>query len=1349
MDAHMPTSSASRNAPTRASGVPAVVVKDDDTLHHTPVRVTYRDGDDTLPSPPAPQQVHSFCLSEDAVHGWTDTTFSGEQLSPPWLLQDTVTEKKGREGKGRGGRVLNADSDVVHTTQNLEMHTASSQVTICVEANAEWAAKVRSSPLPEGGVVQRSSSGSPASSSPEAIFNPSQQPTTLPRTMQAALRSSSWRSATSDMSEKEKTSSSSSNSTSLICVPLPAAWRSEVNAPSAQQPVEECTGGTAAAEDAARTSRSQRRSLLVSPAMADDSPGTNSWTSPRHVDNINAATLHSSEPNGDGRGREGSYTARDALDGMDNGVASEHYQATSSDSASRFWMRSKEVSPRSTPNAAARRGATLTAPLPTPRSFATPPCKDVATDSLRSTLMRQPATLDSSVATTEEASPVPRGVLQRLRLQLNQAERAASLHQALYEAAQVEKADLQLHFDELLRIQSELERRSQRNEAALAEAERRHAAEKLKWEVERQNGLAQLQAAHDAQLQEGEVAAEALRAQIEGSNKEIQALQSQLTVVRAELHALMEEHLVVEQQLLQAQSAQTAAEELCASLRLKAEDTAEAEQSARAQGLAAEALTAALREASERMAVSELAFHTVRDQLAVVLKQQFTPLDSCEVSALSTSGCALRSVGDRRDSATITHKSSTTESALDVSNTLRAAMSEEVLAAVVDAALSQQSLTLCQLDFSSQTITAAQTAAVADRQADANPFIRPQGEAAPAVAHVQESSNRSLRLSAACRAYLKQRRQEVQGVLRAAADSCRRVAREEREAADARAAVMERALSTELQKLQSQVAEQQRRALEKVQRQDAAVDVKPTRHDSSTTANDDVSQPVADQKLTPNERYGNPAAGAADIMRAPVPASAADLHALNAALSEAKHALAQEQRHAALLRKDVDELHQARYVTTVLTKVEETLKDMHQSIAHLLRDAVDDMQSVERMIAGGAPWPTDTDDYDRERGRWRRIRDDDMGSPRRSSAPAATTVPFTRGHAVQVDKAVMRSVQKAALLAEAQVERVGEELLGEARRGRFADAGMTIVLAEAYPTNGKHAAFETGSAPSRRGAPTAATSPRSEKQQLVYEDMKGLLHRWRAESGDVAQRPSHLLSPPNASVLRYSPDGSRWMAGIRPPPQRTSSSSLPSGSVATPARQCVSATASTALSPYVRAYVHSLEETSVAALPISSVPTHHHRAVPSTLSSATALRVLEEMAAAAQGLRNVGDLLEMLQEEEETREERRQACLLKWEGRIARAVDEGINIVRSALKATRPPNIALELFQRNRRGGQGSTCSVQTPPRAIDIDDADGSQRQQPQARLANVLSGVRIVHEDAPTATASSADAMCCGYNA
>ncbi|KPA81076.1 hypothetical protein ABB37_04436 [Leptomonas pyrrhocoris] len=1090
--------------------------------------------------------------------------------------------------------------------------------------------------------------------------------------------------------------------------------------------------------------------------MADDSPDNQAWISPGRADTVDGPTRASAERRDEEQGRGTCCATNDTLEDNSKEDMTEPYQAGARASASRSRKTNEAVPSRSVSNTGAWRSAslisppqppvvplltssTLSSPSAEPRQpSVTAPSQQIALSPPSPLPDQLPDTPRGGTNTAEELSPATKGALQRLRLQLNQAERAAALQQALCEAAHHEKEDVQLQLDALLRIQSELERRSQLHEVAFAEAEQRHAAEKRRWEAEQQKTLSQPQMAHDAQLRETQDVVDALRAQLGNSNNEVQTLRLQLAEVHEELRALMEEYLNGKQQLLEARHAQADAAQQCASLKLKTEDSVKAAQSARLQSLAVKHLRAGLQNAEERAVVSQLAFRILCEQLAVVLKQRNPPMDSCDVSALSTSGHALPSVGDGRDLTTSTHKSAATQPVRDVASTLYAAMSEEDVAAAVDAALSKEYLDLPQL------CSPPQLAAATINQGDVNGVLPFKDNEALITSHLNDNSNRSYSLSAACRAFLTQRRQEVQNVLNFVVDHRNRSVREMRAAADARAAEMERVLSTELRHLQSQITEQQQETLAQGQRHDVAVDATPSLRDVSTTVHDGVAA-LATNTLSASKKMSSTAeVNAADFVKTSSPTSAADPYTLQAALADAQRALLLEQRHTALLRRDVEDLHHARYTTTALAEVAETLKDVRDSIAQLVRDAVDNMQGVA-MRTNDDQWRSREQEPADEKSRWRRLREDETESPRRSAMPTAATVSGSRAQTVHIDGALLLSVRKAVLLAEAQVERVGEEVLGETRRGRFVDALDAAAAAEAPSTNGTPSGLEAGVASSGRGAPTPSAASRSEKQQRIYADLKGLLHRSHVEVSGAAHGETYTAPPPSAFVTRYSPDGSRWVAGIRPPPQRTSSSSvLPVGAVVSPARS-PAATSAAVPSPYVRAYVRSLGGAPAAVLSTYTAPTRPHGTTSSsTRSSSTALRLLEGMMTTAQELRNVGNLLEVLRENAATQVELQQASLLRWEERITRVVGEGLDKVTAMLQAMRPPLASLELLQR--RGlhdRRGSTALFPTALSGMTAEGAEDSPRHSPQGRLAGVLAGKPMVRE------AASTGAVCYSYSA
>lgn len=1112
----------------------------------------------------------------------------------------------------------------------------------------------------------------------------------------------------------------------------------------------------------ARVAKSQRPAVLVSPSMTEDFPETNSWMSPARADEVEWQSPHSISMRSQAcQSRCVSYADGQA-DAAERAsakppcapreTAASVATAAAANSAPPYVAdEALEQHHRSTSHPDAMKTAQLTSPSPTRPAELKEAQLSLASSAepQRPSVASQPAAAwctalqvhptNSSTNTTEEmsATAAKGAALQRLRLQLHQAERAAALQQALREAVQSEKDELQLQFEELLRIQSELERRSQQHEADLAEAAQRHATEKLAWEVERQKEGAQLKA----------------------SQNEVQVLQLEVADAREELRVLMEDHLSKQEDLLATKSAQAAAEQLCGALKTKLEVASE-------EVRAAERLAAAVKDAEERAAVSQLAFHTLCDQLASVLKRPSSTSASREGSALSISGLALLS--GAMDSPS---KNPTTHSTFDVKDMLRTAMSEERVAAAVEAALSQQSVGH-HLDSSNPPSRANRAAKITTTNANNNEH----GNSSLSAFKVQTAATAASRttpsvqgdvhiLSDACLAMLQQCRQEVQQTLTSVVEQHCRVARDTQAVADTRAAEMERALSAELRQLRAQMEGQKRQQqqleeahLERTQRQDVGVEVQLFQQEKNAMDVAEIPRTVAEKPLSTN------AADGADTPTAPtLHFSTADPQVLQAACAETQRALLLERRHTALLQAELTELHEAHHTTTLLTSVEQTLHNVHQSIVVLIRDAVVEVRNV------GGTWHDsdamcDSGDGDRrEKGHQGRVYERGASRLREHVRPIPTAV-FSNGAesrpAASLDGATMECVRRAVLLAEAQVARVGEELLGDIQRDRFAGAVSTLV--SAYPRSATvDVSVSQGinqQIKSEKRMPPLA-SPRSARQQQVYEEMQALLRRSHAE--ELSQTATQL---PSAS--RYSPDGSRWLAGIHPPPppapsshnsvsrqpQHRCSTPLPSGTIVTPARQTNSGADAIngGPSPYVRAYVHALEETPEDTGAAPSIASHavfaerHSGARGCASTSPMALRLFEGMATTTQELRNIGDLLELLRDNEMTREGRLQACLLTWEAHIRTAVKEGLSRVQALVTQLRPPNAALEAFQRQRQDRQGVESSSQTPTLPMHIEAAaaaalDSTRRKPAEARLSDVLAG-----KSAATSGASSTGAVC-----
>jgi hypothetical protein len=1379
----------------------------DDTPRHSPARAPYRVGDDTLPTPPTAQQFSSFSIGDGADHHrCVSTTLFDERVPPPWMLQETLIEEGPEDDEADGaeyGLEVGDGVDILVVGNGSRTGSEMPQSSSAPTQDDRWASRMQihsSSPADRGerkdSVPHTSSpsccfSSSPAAAAAVVTPDSARQPPapSLSHAAQVVRGDTSSPFAGDDVPQNDIAESDGDDSFPLIDVPLPPALRrssaplsvsreESLPAPAAVTTITTTT--TTAPPPAARL---HRPVLLVSPAMADDSPSdSNSWMSPERVDCARLQSLYSVE-RAEGQSihdascmrnevlrEEGSSSGGDPPGGRARAAAADipatHYNSTR-----------HLVHPSETTYEGFQRTVSLTSPSPTrPADLASPrvsspPSAEPHRSSSSGAAAAVSNALEASTvprhnaqgyhgASKEEVeealSPPAKGTLQRLRLQLNQAERAAALQRALCEAVQSDKADLQLQLEELLRIQAELERRSQLCETTFAEAEQRHATEKLAWELERQAELTQVRASHDAQLRQSESIHEAMQAQLVASRDELHRLQSDLAEAREELRTVMAESLHEREELVEERQARAVAEQMCVSLRLRAQRAEEAEEVTQRAVHAAAQLRDAVRAAEERAAVSECAFQTLCDQLSHVVERQGVASVSFEVSAVSSPEEGTSVDNLREGDAEGADTSTATRSTVDVARALKAAMNQENIAKAVNAALSEQQH---QYQPRSHSLllsdNAAATAAAKEVKGHDGAF-----STAPTVAKPQTCT-----LSNASCASLQQHQKEVQQALMSVVECCRRIARETRAAAYAQAAETECVLSAELRQLRSQLGtyEQLEQQKKSTLLQNAAVDARLVRNGSAAGGgkdDDDVPPTSNSHPAPPAVRHVDSAVCASDAAaeaRA-LPPPTSDVRALQQALADMRQALLLEQRNSALLMKEVEGLQGTHHTATLLAQVEETLKDVQKSVTQLVHGVSDDVLSwgTTTLRHPSAPNDDDGGSGGDEEEKGRRTRAMDKGFT--TSPPQPTPHPTTNVPAgLQLDRSMMCAVHKAVLLAEAQVERVGEELLGETRSSRFVGATDAFDEAQALPaspTAKGNAVYGVSSVPTdhRFVNSTTTTPPLSAKQRRVYEDLQGLLYRSRMEeSGVGSSEKAMTLSLPSAAVSRYSPDGSRWLAGIRPPPPPPlssapalqSPSALPSGAVVTPARQSRFAITSTprAPSPYVRAYVQSLEGVPSSSPPMptspAGMPTQRRHTTTSTLPFSSSLQLFESMVTTTQELRNVGDLLEVLREHEEQRGERQHACLLMWERRIIRKVTEEMGKVQAMLGTLRQPNTALAWFQRHREDQISAGNIDQAPPhlwRGNDVDARRSPQRHPPHVCLADALAGKTAAPTGLPT---------------
>ncbi|KAK7201361.1 hypothetical protein NESM_000198500 [Novymonas esmeraldas] len=467
----------------------------------------------------------------------------------------------------------------------------------------------------------------------------------------------------------------------------------------------------------------------------------------------------------------------------------------------------------------------------------------------------------------------------------------------------------------------------------------------------------------------------------------------------------------------------------------------------------------------------------------------------------------------------------------------------------------------------------------------------------------------------------RQHQQAVQAALARARDGYRRAAREATAAADQRAAEVEQALSTELATLRAKLELSQQ--------------------ELKTVSHSGAAELVAARRAHPeaSSLTSAPAAGGA-VMRADAAVwtgddteastrykVAAGPSPEEGALADAQRQLRHERSYVRQLESEVQSLRSSNSAVAVLEGLTETVQDTRLAVHRAVRSAVADLQRVTAQAAHPLPLrPQSLNDSASApvlgevgtppqslRSRWRAMSDTD-GCASNGGTPAGAA-----GRAV-LDASFMRGVQRAIVRVETYVEQVGTALM--AGHGQLATP------------------------PSAPLAAAATASGRSAQQQRVYEEMQWLLRRSAADGGTAAAAAASV--PDTTPVARYSPEGSRWMSGIRPPRPRP-----PAGvNVSPPSRP----------SPYVAAYVTSTADDPRTATALAATPTTAFRDVQ---------RSLVHLSDATQELRNVGRLLDTLREADDTRELRQQQCLEHWHDAVVGVVEDALSRVDAAVMRVR------------------------------------------------------------------------------
>lgn len=878
-----------------------------------------------------------------------------------------------------------------------------------------------------------------------------------------------------------------------------------------------------------------------------------------------------------------------------------------------------------------------------------------------------------------------------LRRRLREAETFAAEQQARCEAAAADKEELHRRLTTLMGVEEELERRCQRQQAHAARAEQRRASERRVLELENAQAVTELTAAQEKERLAWQQAATAAQTTAEALEIELTTLRQALAEANEELHTALEEQLVHEQRSVTATAAQASAESECAALR--AEVAGLKQQVTHAEAAAEIAsLRRQLWGAEERAAAAEHALNALCEKLTTAAAaMDAAPAQDPVVDSVTPANLRRDPVEPRSAPAAAAPRD---ESFVDEGAVLAAAV----------AAMQRHGV---PAPAASAPVTPTKTEAT-DAQGGSPEHHTPS--AAPTLTQLSTAPPPP-RLSNAGLLHCRGHRQAVQAALARVHDGQKRAARQATATADARAAEMERVLTQEIAGLRARLAEVQ-----------AAANAAELQHNTALPCRASVGINTAAAAM-PTESSTR----AATARRDENPHSdAADAKGRDA-LVEAQRQLRHERGYVAQLEKELASLRASTYCTSVLEGLGGTVQDMRIAVYRIVRDAVADMQRVaagEAAAVRGVEHVHGDDEgsVDGVRRRWRRMEQAPLAaSGELGGVFAAGALDPRNARSLLLNFTFMRGIERVVLRTEAQVEQVRaglrplcsrtdeEEGVQDGGRSQQDPPSCQPTRTSSSGPDSRHLARSqrlverplhatNGSAPVSSLSLCAAAvedgtgrrqQQRTAQQQQVYDDMRALLERAAGrrahETAAAGAAVAASLPPAQLATSRYSPDASRWMSGVRPPPQ-AHLPQRPHGMNVSPSS-----------SPYVSAYVHASAAVHRTGRTAGTVVVQQNSSelLRSTCTSLTDV---------AQELRNVWHLLDGLRDVEETRAARQRQCLVRWQDAILLAVDEVLHRVEEALAAAWRPR---------------SDASVEATPR-------DTAQRE----RDARLVSPVRAALE-------------------
>ncbi|CAM40792.2 hypothetical protein, unknown function [Leishmania braziliensis MHOM/BR/75/M2904] len=893
-------------------------------------------------------------------------------------------------------------------------------------------------------------------------------------------------------------------------------------------------------------------------------------------------------------------------------------------------------------------------------------------------------------------------------LQLQPTERVDASLLAQHEEVRMENEELRRQLEALVRIQEELERRYQQREEAAARVERRYTSEKKVLALEKEQALAQLGDTHSEELQALRNAEAAARSKADALAKEVVTLRSRLSRLQEELQTPMEKRLKCHRHSDEAIAAQAKAEAECITFRAAAAD-APTERAAEVSAQLME-LRKKLWVTEERAAAAELAFQSLCSQLTIAAD---TTVAATGVGVQATP-TLVRDVTADTELAHYVPTSGFFSGSPQAAPTPAAFEETAVLTAVLSAMESDSA----GVAFSSPLKSSSQGDGKGEAelsQSGSNSTLEvkpPLSQHRLTAAALQSSSDvcvalKQARLSNAgllrCRRY----RQLLQVSMARVSDGYQRVAREVTATADARAAKVENALSCEVKELRARLEHSQQLLLSHERGRENEESCTHAREDAGCQTTQSSLQGRASVGVVTDtvDVFSINGCRAAATASCRAAAAAAETVTYEEVLTEVQRQLHHERSYIGQLQKEVQSLRASNYAASVLESLTNAVQEMRVTVHRLVRDAVAD---VELIVSQERPQfqATAMNDgsYTSERvwsddprhlflGRWNSMSDDGKHhlsntSPARraNSGHRATTALPSSSSLLDID--FVRAVHKSILRAEAHIQQVSTTLLCDYQRvipdartfvGSCEDCQyMTYEIGD--PRHSQQMQFSskgtgcnslraTGGVfrevpsrrllegdgsfygggkppPSQSGPFSMTTRKRTAQQQRVYAEMRDLLQR---------STPAHgSMTAFTTSPSCYSPGGSRWLSGVRPP--RTGSSDM-------------SVSPSSQPSPYIAAYATESAEFHQAA---SSCLPPNSAARP-VRPSADAWLGFAHVVDATQALRNLGCLLDNFRDEAETREARRRQSLQEWQDAILAAVDGVWVRIEDALKHLRRP----------------------------------------------------------------------------